>query len=192
MSIFDQNDNLDRCPITASVVQDTMTETEINRPNCYITEQQLEAQVSDILHYIYYSVKTMNHPLNLKWRFSLNIFGIIDFPDVFFSEPQTLQVKENILKEHSRIKNYLRNRFTEAGFEVVIEEELDNIVISLPYEDLEWPKAQQVFAQTIASNLVPVMPTPQFTPLMLTPSILRCDAIENEDDGKVDSGPYIK
>lgn len=192
MSIFDQNDNLDRCPITASVVQDTMTEIEINRPNCYITEQQLEAQVSDILHYIYYSVKTMNHPLNLKWRFSLNIFGIIDFPDVFFSEPQTLPVKENILKEHSRIKNYLRNRFTEAGFEVVIEEELNNIVISLPYEDLEWPKAQQVFAKTIASDIVSAMPIGYFTPIMLTPSILQCDAIESEEGGEVDSGSYIK
>lgn len=150
MSIFNQSDNLDRCPITAAVIQDVIKENKDNLPTCPITEQQLEERVSDILHCIYYSIKSGECEVGFIWTFSLNVFGIT-----------------GSISEHTHIKDYLWNRFVEAGFEVSFGE--TTIVISIPYEyKVEWPKAQQVFVQSIAYDLVPVIPTPHFKPLMFS------------------------
>lgn len=153
MSIFNQNDNLGRCPITASVIQDVIKENKDNPLTWPITEQRLEERVSDILHYIYYSVKSgwcNNYSVksgwcNIVWAYPLRAFGITE------SSP-----------EYTYVKDYLRNRFEEVGFEVVFRESIIVISIAISHEyevdSAKWPKAQRVFTQTIASHLVPVMP----------------------------------
>ncbi len=150
MSIFNQNDNLKHCPITASVIHDIIEEDKDNFPACPITEQQFEERVSDILYYMYYSIKSGIRIGDLVWMFPLSIFGI--------TESST---------EYTYIKVYLWNRFKEAGFEVCIN--LTSILISIPYGNKSaWLKSQKVFTQTITSDLGTVMPIPS-TPLMITP-----------------------
>lgn len=197
MSIFNQNDNLDRCPITASAIQDALKDRTKNALSCHATEEQLEEKISDVLQSIYYGVKAGGAPFDRKWRIDVKEFGVKYLPDVFYGQPQNIPAKQSILTEHSRILSYVRKRFEEAGF--IYEDttsgsgQVTTIYLSIPFDfDDMWPTAQRIFAQTIATNLVPVVPMSPPTPLLYVPNILSCDTIENEDDGTVDGGPYIK
>lgn len=199
MSIFNQNDNLDRCPITAAVIQDALKDRTKNALSCHATEEQLEEKISDVLQSIYYGVKAGGAPFDRKWRIDVGEFGVKYLPDVFYGQPQNSLAKQSIISEHSRILSYVKKRFEEAGFIYEDDEfssgQVNTIYLSLPYdfdEACEWPKAQQVFAHTIAANLVPVVPMSPPTPLLYVPNILSCDSVESEDDGAVDCGPYIK
>lgn len=197
MSIFNQNDNLDRCPITASAIQDALKDRTKNALSCHATEEQLEEKISDVLQSIYYGVKAGGAPFDRKWRIDAAEFGINYLPDVFYGQPQNVHTKQSILPEHSRILSYVRKRFEEAGFiyedTASLSGQVTTIYLSLPFDfDDMWPAAQRIFAQTIATNLVPVVPMSPPTPLLYVPNILSCDTIENEDDGTIDGGPYIK
>ena len=194
MSIFNQNDNLDRCPITAAVIQDALKDRTKNALSCHATEEQLEEKISDILQSIYYGVKAGGAPFDRKWRIDAAEFGIKYLPDLFY---EYAPKKQSILDEHSRILHYVKKRFEEAGFTCEDDESgpgrVTTIYLSLPFDfDDMWPTAQRIFAQTIATNLVPVVPMSPPTPLLYVPNILSCDSVESEDDGAVDGGPYIK
>ena len=183
MSIFNQNDNLDRCPITAAAIQDALNDRTKNALSCQATEEQLEEKISDILQSIYYGVKAGGAPFDRKWRIDVREFGVKYLPDVFYGQPQNSLAKQSIISEHSRILSYVKKRFEEAGFIYEDDEsssgQVNTIYLSLPYdfdEAYEWLKAQQVFAKTIASNLVPVVPMSPPTPLLYIPNILSCTA----------------
>jgi hypothetical protein len=182
MGIFNQDPTINRCPLNAAAIQDALNDRTKNALSCHATEEQLEEKISDILQSIYYGVKAGGAPFDRKWRIDVREFGIKYLPDVFYVQPQNAP----ILSEHSRILSYVKKRFEEAGFIYEDDEsargQITTIYLSLPYdfdESYEWLKAQQVFAKTIASNLVPIVPMAPPSPLLYVPNILSCDALDD-------------
>ena len=192
MGIFNQDSTINRCPLNAAAIQDALNNRTKNVLSCHATEEQLEEKISDILQSIYYGVKAGGAPFDRKWRIDVEEFGIKHYPDLFY---EYTPKKQSILDEHSRILHYVRKRFEEAGFIYEDDESgpghITTIYLSLPFDfDDVWPTAQRVFAQTIAADLVPVVPMAPPSPLLYVPSILSCDAPDDiEPDIVTDSAP---
>ena len=200
MGIFNQDPTVNRCPLNAAAIQDALNDRTKNALSCHATEEQLEEKISDVLQSIYYGVKAGGAPFDRKWRIDVGEFGVKYLPDVFYGQPQNTLAKQSIISEHSRILSYVKKRFEEAGFIYEDDEyssgQVTTIYLSLPYdfdEAYEWLKAQQVFAKTIASNLVPVVPMSHPTPLLYVPSILDCTTPNDiQPDIVTDSAPRRK
>ena len=188
MGVFNQD--LGKTPITATLIQEVIKDRKMAYPTCHITEEELEEVITVVVESIYYRCKAGDIPFDRTWRFDGAMFGVKKMPDAFLTEAFHLPVGENITKERQRIKDYIERRFVELGFTYTFDDNTCWITLGLPFEFDMFGAAQQVFAQTIAADLVPIVPTSDPYPVFFFPDVLRCDAPDDrEPDIVTDSSP---
>ena len=191
MGVFNQD--LGKTPITATLIQEVINDRKRTYPTCHITEEELEEVITVVVESIYYRCKAGDIPFERTWRFDGAMFGVKKMPESFLTEAFHLPVGENITKERQRIKDYIERRFVELGFTYAFDDNTCWITLGLPFEFDMFGAAQQVFAQTIAADLVPVVPMSEPSPLFLFPDVLRCDALDDrEPDITTNSAPHRK
>ena len=158
MSVFNQD--LGSTPITANVIQDAIKMFRGPRPNCYITEAELEQIIWDVVESIYYSCKVGNIPVDQTWRFNGSLFGVTKMPEVFWTRITSYPpVRKKVKNEYQRIKNYIESRFIKLGFIYSFDENNNCVVLSIPSDknDIE-SVVSKIYVSSVSSNILAVQP----------------------------------